>query len=166
MSTDHDAGNSGTWDESILKYIDQSGGGGISAITGWLNKYFRRDRMAHFALAYFLRQNPSAADRWLTFFRLTLLHDHYRTHFHFPFAPKPLQQWISSSKHESPLQKSKACVRATSTSSKYANQSMRLLLKLTNHRLLLPMISERPAVYIFPWKHGPAMNISNLRSWV
>ena len=36
MSTDHDAGNSGTWDESIAKYIDQSGAGGISAITGSL----------------------------------------------------------------------------------------------------------------------------------
>ena len=30
----HDAGNSRTRDESIAKYIDQSGAGGISAITG------------------------------------------------------------------------------------------------------------------------------------
>ena len=37
MSTDHDAGNSVTWDESIAKYIDQSWTGGISAITGSSN---------------------------------------------------------------------------------------------------------------------------------
>ena len=36
MSTDHDAGNSEHWGESIAKYIDQSGVGGIFAITGSL----------------------------------------------------------------------------------------------------------------------------------
>ena len=53
MHNVHDAGNSGTMDASIAKYIDQSGIGGISAITG---SYHRVDTI--------LFGNGSTVDRW------------------------------------------------------------------------------------------------------
>ena len=96
-------------------------------------KDIRNDRMCsitQFTLTSVLRQNSTAAGRFLTPLRCPFLHDHDPCHLHFVFALKRLQPWIFACFRWRPLCQhneeipwlggSKKCQRG----SKNANQSL------------------------------------------